>query len=54
MSKRTGGKATFLESVPALVLMGILAGAAGGLVIGVVTGAHSSSSAPSTAQPVQK
>jgi hypothetical protein len=50
-----GGKATILESTPALILMGILAGATGGLVIGLVTGAHSSSSsAPSTAQPVQR
>lgn len=48
------GKATILESMPALLLMGILAGAVGGLAIGVVTGSHSSSSAPSTAQPPQK
>lgn len=53
--KRGGGKATFLESIPALLLMGILAGAMGGLAIGIVTGSHSSSStAPSSAQPTQK
>jgi hypothetical protein len=48
-----GGKATILESVPALVLMGILAGAVGGLAIGLVT-SRPSASAPATAQPAQK
>jgi hypothetical protein len=52
---RNVGKITILESTPSLILMGILAGAVGGLAIGLVTSAHpSSSSAPSTAQPMQK
>lgn len=52
--EKRGGKATILESIPALVLMGILAGGVGGLAIGIVTGSHSSGSAPSSAQPAQK
>jgi hypothetical protein len=52
---KKSGRATVLESAPALILMGILAGAVGGLAIGIVTSAHSSSSAaPSNAQPIQR
>jgi len=49
------GKATILDSIPVLVLMGIIAGAVGGLAIGLVTGSRSSTSAaPSTAQHATK
>jgi hypothetical protein len=47
------GKGTLLESTLALALMGVVAGAAGGLAIGIVTGSHSSSAAPSTASPLK-
>jgi|HubBroStandDraft_6_1064221.scaffolds.fasta_scaffold135754_2 hypothetical protein len=46
-------KATLIESTLALALMGIIAGAVGGLAIGLVTGSHSSSAAPSTASPLK-
>ena len=50
MSPRgNSGKATILESFPMLVLMGILAGAVGGLAIGVVT-SRPSTPAPTTAK----
>jgi hypothetical protein len=39
-----GGKKTWMENLLVLALMGILAGAAGGLAIGIVTGRPSSSS----------
>jgi hypothetical protein len=38
------GKATLIESALALALMGILAGAIGGLVIGIVTSPKTASS----------
>jgi type II secretory pathway pseudopilin PulG len=56
MSRRGNnrGKGTLLESTLALALMGIVAGAVGGLAIGLVTGSHSSSAAaPSTASPLK-
>jgi hypothetical protein len=43
MSRR--GKATLVESTLLLALMGILAGAVGGLAIGVVTSPKTSSAA---------
>lgn len=46
-------KATLIESTLALALMGIVAGAVGGLAIGIVTGSHSSSAAPTTASPLK-
>jgi hypothetical protein len=55
---RTGnsGKTTIFDSIPVLILIGILAGAMGGLGIGLVTGRASSSAeaAPSTAQRPSK
>ena len=49
------GKATIFDNISVLILMGVLAGAAGGLVVGIVTGSHSSSSAaaPTNAQPIK-
>jgi len=38
------GKKTWIENIFILALMGLLAGAAGGLAIGIVTGHPSSSS----------
>jgi hypothetical protein len=46
-------KGTLIESTLALVLMGIVAGTVGGLAIGIVSGSHSSSAAPSTASPLK-
>ncbi|HUO26105.1 MAG TPA: hypothetical protein VMU61_10585 [Candidatus Aquilonibacter sp.] len=48
MAKRGKGKATLIESTLVLALMGILAGAVGGLAIGVVTSRTSSSSSSSS------
>jgi hypothetical protein len=43
------GKASLVESALILALMGIVAGAVGGLAIGLATGPHSSSpTAPSS------
>ena len=39
---RNSGKKSLMENVLVLALMGILAGAAGGLAIGIVTGRASS------------
>jgi hypothetical protein len=43
------GKATLLENILALALIGILSGAVGGLAVGIVTGRVSSSSSSSSA-----
>ncbi len=50
---KTGRRSGILESVPALVLLGVLAGAVGGLAMGLVT-SRPSSSVSTSAQPTQK
>jgi|HubBroStandDraft_1064217.scaffolds.fasta_scaffold05454_7 NhaP-type Na+/H+ or K+/H+ antiporter len=44
---RNSGKTSLIENVLVLALMGILAGAAGGLAIGIVTGRPASTSSTS-------
>ena len=44
----SGGKATLVESTLLLALMGILAGAIGGLAVGVITSPKTTSSSSST------
>jgi len=44
--KKNRGKATVVESTLALVLMGIIAGAMGGLAVGILSAPKTSSSAP--------
>jgi hypothetical protein len=48
---RNGGQKSLMENVLVLALMGILAGAAGGLAIGIVTGRTAST--PSTTSPAR-
>jgi hypothetical protein len=45
-----GGKATLVQSTIVLALMGILAGAIGGLAIGAVTAPKSSSTSSSSSR----
>lgn len=45
-----GGRATLVESTFALILMGILAGALGGLAIGVASSPKSSSAVSTSAR----
>jgi len=47
-SRKNRGKATVIESTIALALMGIIAGAVGGLAIGIVTSPKASSSSSSS------
>jgi hypothetical protein len=44
----SGGKATLVESTILLALMGILAGALGGLAVGIATSPKSATSTTST------
>jgi hypothetical protein len=47
--RRSRGKATVLESALALVLMSVVAGAVGGLAIGIVTSPKSTATSSSSA-----
>jgi hypothetical protein len=49
-SNKNRGKATILESTLALALMGIVAGAVGGLAIGIATSPKAPTSSSSSAK----